>query len=375
MLFVCFIFACGICISNETSTSLPWSVEILSYHLKLELPRPSAPISELTYNGTMQMSFSVKVSTSCIAFHAAFSYVNVGDISASLGGVAIAVTLVEQRQDLIFVHFSNDFPVRSEPILDVSFGARINTNPGSGPRQDFFGFFLSKNSVEPPTVGQSSSDFIFQERRSKRRGKLGVWEGLIEQKSANSSHLPHLKRTYGHRKRHRSDCTEAPQDSNRKMFACLFQNTDHSDARTAWPVLDEYPFKAIWSFEITVPVPFEVFTNTPEIKSTYIRGGTHRVFTFEKTKIRISSYLVSIGVGEFDVSRSETVRVISPPGTADLGIMARDVALSSIKFFENLTGIPLSTITSKTDLIVFDGPLLALEVSLIIFSFFIVRVL
>ncbi|MBL8604536.1 MAG: M1 family metallopeptidase [Myxococcales bacterium] len=110
-----------------------------------------------------------------------------------------------------------------------------------------------------------------------------------------------------------------------------FTDFEPSDARRAFPCLDEPDAKAVFSLTLHTPSGQRAFANMPAAETAPEPGGA--VTRFAETP-RLSSYLVAFAVGPFDVYDGPTqpvpVRVITVRGRAALGALAAETAATML---------------------------------------------
>jgi aminopeptidase N len=75
------------------------------------------------------------------------------------------------------------------------------------------------------------------------------------------------------------------------------------DARRVFPGFDEPGFKTPFTVSITAPTTAKAFANTPEISRAPVGNGAMSVHRFAPSK-PISTYMLSVGVGPFDVAEA-----------------------------------------------------------------------
>jgi len=115
-----------------------------------------------------------------------------------------------------------------------------------------------------------------------------------------------------------------------------------TDARRAFPCFDEPDRKAVFSVTMDVPPGLAAFSNGPEVETTPLPSGGHRV-RFGDT-IPMSTYLVAFIVGPLvatdpvDVAGTP-VRVVHVPGKGDLTAFALEAAAHALGFFTDWFGI------------------------------------
>lgn len=115
-----------------------------------------------------------------------------------------------------------------------------------------------------------------------------------------------------------------------------------TDARRLFPCLDEPGTKARYAIEVTAPADQSVLSNAPVASRGRARDGV-RTWRFEETP-PLSVYLVAIAMGPFEVSRVTTagttpIRVITLPGSRELGRFAREAAAESLVRLEKWFGM------------------------------------
>ncbi len=122
------------------------------------------------------------------------------------------------------------------------------------------------------------------------------------------------------------------------VLATQFESTG---ARRAFPCVDRPDQKATFDVEVTTDPGVSVLFNTPSNEVATVEGR-QRV-RFVRTP-RMSTYLVFLAVGKFDVLRGtgpgSRVAVWTPPGDAAKGQFALGVAQKVLKEFENYYGVP-----------------------------------
>lgn len=118
------------------------------------------------------------------------------------------------------------------------------------------------------------------------------------------------------------------------------------DARRCFPCWDEPARKAIFQVTLLVEDGLTAFSNMPEKSSQIIKVGSKlkRELVFMDSP-KMSTYLLAIVVGEFDFVQATTqhgvlVRVYTPPGRAEAGTFALDVATKCLDIYDNFFGLP-----------------------------------
>uniref|UniRef100_A0A7S2QD15 Aminopeptidase n=1 Tax=Zooxanthella nutricula TaxID=1333877 RepID=A0A7S2QD15_9DINO len=118
------------------------------------------------------------------------------------------------------------------------------------------------------------------------------------------------------------------------------------DARRCFPCWDEPGRKAVFGMTLVVDPALTAFSNMPESSMQFVKeGGKHlREICFMDSP-KMSTYLVAIVIGEFDFVQSRTehgvlVRVYTPPGRAEAGTFALNVATKSLDIYDDFFGVP-----------------------------------
>jgi tricorn protease interacting factor F2/3 len=112
-------------------------------------------------------------------------------------------------------------------------------------------------------------------------------------------------------------------------------------ARKCFPCFDQPDKKATFTLSLLIDKKFEAISNMP-IKSQAAHQN-HSLITFKKTPV-MSTYLLYIGVGEFEYIKSKyknvDLRIITTPGKSKQGKLALDLTKKFLKYFETYSGIP-----------------------------------
>jgi aminopeptidase N len=82
-------------------------------------------------------------------------------------------------------------------------------------------------------------------------------------------------------------------------------------------------------------------------------------WSFARTKIAMSSYLVAFSVGQFSYveqqDRGVHFRIYTPPNEASYGTFALNVSVRTVQLFDKWFGLPYSQMNSKMDQIAAPG--------------------
>jgi len=114
-----------------------------------------------------------------------------------------------------------------------------------------------------------------------------------------------------------------------------------AQARRMFPCVDRPNTKAEFKVSVRVDDDLEAISNMPIESQKH--DGDKKIVTFQTTP-RMSTYLLYLGVGKFQVRRSNLggteVVVATTPGKARLGAFAEEEAKSAIEFFNEYYEIP-----------------------------------
>ncbi|VVU94544.1 Peptidase family M1 domain [seawater metagenome] len=125
-------------------------------------------------------------------------------------------------------------------------------------------------------------------------------------------------------------------DSDEYMAVTQFEATD---ARRAFPCIDEPAVKAIFSLKLTVPNNLTALANTEIVKNESV--GDIKTLTYADTPI-MSTYLLAFYVGKVDyvekIEKLESgkeilVKVYTPIGQKEQGVFALDLCGKVLKYF------------------------------------------
>ncbi|MEO6306591.1 MAG: M1 family metallopeptidase [Nitrospiraceae bacterium] len=123
------------------------------------------------------------------------------------------------------------------------------------------------------------------------------------------------------------------------MAATQFEATD---ARRAFPCWDEPDFKAVFATTLVIDPGLTAVSNT-SIASESIEAGKKAVRFADS--IKMSTYLVAFIVGKIEATAPQFVgktplRLWTIPGKQPLTPFGHEIAVASLKFFEDYYGIP-----------------------------------
>jgi aminopeptidase N len=127
-----------------------------------------------------------------------------------------------------------------------------------------------------------------------------------------------------------------------------------TDARRAFPCLDEPALKATFTLSVTIPSSLECISNTPSasVHTKFEKDATTKTITFQTTP-KMSTYLLALVVGQFDcVSKTSgniQTTVYTVPGKAHQGEFCLDTAVRCLDLFQELFGVPYPL--GKSDLL------------------------
>lgn len=129
-------------------------------------------------------------------------------------------------------------------------------------------------------------------------------------------------------------------DGVTRTIACTQFESTH--ARRAFPCWDEPEFKATYAITLTVAPDLVAVSNAAEVAREELPDG--RVEVTFATTMKMSTYLVAFVVGPLEVSDAVDVdgvplRVIVPPGKANLTDFALDAGAFSLRFLADWYGI------------------------------------
>ena len=116
-----------------------------------------------------------------------------------------------------------------------------------------------------------------------------------------------------------------------------------TDARRAFPCLDEPDRKAVFSVALDVPAGMAAFSNGPVVSETPLDNGARRLH-FGDT-IPMSTYLVAFVVGRLECTEAVEVdgvpvRIVHVPGKSGLTNFAIEAAVHALKYFTEWFDLP-----------------------------------
>jgi puromycin-sensitive aminopeptidase len=127
---------------------------------------------------------------------------------------------------------------------------------------------------------------------------------------------------------------------------------ESTDARRAFPCWDEPELKATFEVTLVVDDALAAYSNGPVVEESTEPNGKRRV-RFAPTMV-MSTYLVAFIVGPLEATEPVDVngvplRIVHPPGKADLTPFALTVGAHALTFFTEYFGIPYPS--DKLDLV------------------------
>ena len=127
---------------------------------------------------------------------------------------------------------------------------------------------------------------------------------------------------------------------NGKTQWMLTTQFEAANARNAFPCFDEPGLKAVYDLSLLVDNNLQCISNMP-IKNES-KTGSKKLVVFDTT-LKMSTYLLYIGVGNFDVITDHLGRLqinaVTVPGKKDLASLALSYAKKFIRFYETYFGI------------------------------------
>lgn len=115
-----------------------------------------------------------------------------------------------------------------------------------------------------------------------------------------------------------------------------------ADARRAFPCIDNPSHKATFDVTLIADKNLVALSNTLPVSEDIVSNGKRKT-VFETTP-KMSTYLLYLGVGEFEWIKDRTdkvkIRVITTPGKKEHGKFALDLAKKCLAFYEDYFGYP-----------------------------------
>ena len=132
------------------------------------------------------------------------------------------------------------------------------------------------------------------------------------------------------------------QDASGTVQTLAATQFEATDARRAFPCWDEPDFKAVFATTLVVDPQFTAISNTLVVSETVEHNK--KVVRFADT-IKMSTYLVAFVVGQLQPTKpifvgKTPLRIWTVPGKQELTPFGHDIAVASLKFFEDYYGIP-----------------------------------
>jgi aminopeptidase N len=122
----------------------------------------------------------------------------------------------------------------------------------------------------------------------------------------------------------------------------LFTQFEPADARQVFPSWDEPYFKASFDLSVTIPTSMTAVSNMPQLSSTPTGNGMQTVH-FQTTP-RMSTYLLSLNVGDFDHKTMQVegtkLGVVTRAGEIAKAEFALEAASQSLTWYNDYFGTP-----------------------------------
>jgi aminopeptidase N len=122
----------------------------------------------------------------------------------------------------------------------------------------------------------------------------------------------------------------------------LFTQFEPADARQVFPSWDEPSFKASFDLSVTIPTSMTAVSNMPQLSSTPTGNGMQTVH-FQTTP-RMSTYLLSLNVGDFDHKTMQVqgtkLGVVTRAGEIAKAEFALEAASQSLTWYNDYFGTP-----------------------------------
>jgi len=132
------------------------------------------------------------------------------------------------------------------------------------------------------------------------------------------------------------------KDAKGESLPMATSQFEATDARRAFPCLDEPRMKATFSITAVVPEGYTALSNMPVSRTSPGPEGFETV-VFDRTP-RMSTYLLHLSIGRWDRISTESggvlIAVHTPPGRKEDGRFALDVAARLLPWYNAYFGIP-----------------------------------
>jgi puromycin-sensitive aminopeptidase len=132
------------------------------------------------------------------------------------------------------------------------------------------------------------------------------------------------------------------KDSSGAMRTLAATQFEATDARRAFPCWDEPDFKAVFSTTLVVDPQLTAISNSSIVSESL--EERKKVVRFAET-ITMSTYLVAFVIGQLEPTKpiligNTPLRIWTVPEKQHLTAFGQEIAVASLKFFENYYGIP-----------------------------------
>lgn len=141
------------------------------------------------------------------------------------------------------------------------------------------------------------------------------------------------------------------KDKEGKEHILAVTQMEPTDARRMFPCFDEPAYKAVYKLKVKIPSGYSAISNAAV--QSEVTENNSKIISFAPT-IKMSSYLVTLLVGEFECTEATKVngveiRVWSVKGKGKLGLFARDIAAKLLPYLESYFDLPYAW--GKLDLV------------------------